>query len=82
MNFSAAFSEFEYDFDILSHIQVNNDLFLTLKLHDKEGVSGLALAKRRIKADGDESMEFVGFWKNHELLDRFVLNLVVVCFTS
>ena len=82
MSSSAAFSGSRLEADILGHIQINNDLFLTLELHNKERVSGLALAERRVKAYCNESMEFVGFWKNHKLLDRFVLNFVIVGFTA
>jgi len=63
---------------LLRHIHVNDNFFFALELHNKEGITGLTLAQGWIEADGDESMEFIGLRKQHELLDSLVLYLVVV----
>ena len=64
----------------LALVQVEDDshLLVLLKLHDDEGIPGLALAQRRIQANTQHAVHVVGLGQHHELLDGVVLDLVVV----
>ena len=64
------------------HVEVEINFLVALELHHEERITRLSLAKWRIETDGDQSVHVVGFWQNHELLDRVELDLVVVCFTA
>lgn len=67
---------------VLSHVQLDDDFLLALELHDKERIPRLALSKRRVQTDGDQSVQIVGLWQKHKFLDMLVLDFVVVGFTT
>lgn len=67
---------------VLVKVEVNSDFLVLLELHHNEGVSRLTLTQGRIQTHNKHVVHLVRLWKDHELLDGFVLNLVVVGFAS
>lgn len=66
----------------LTHVEVDGTLVVFLELHHHERVSSLTLSQRRIQANNKQEMQIIGLGKDHKLLDRLVLNLVIVCFAT
>lgn len=65
--------------NVLSHVELYDDLFLPFELHDEEGISCLTLSKRRVQSDCNQSVQIVRLRQKHELLNMLVLYFVVVC---
>ncbi len=62
----------------LGHVEIELNLVITFELHDQERITRLALSQRWIQTDGDEGMRLIGLRQQHKLLDRVILDLVVV----
>ena len=63
---------------LVRDVEVQSDLLIALELHDEEGVSGLALAERRIQPNTEHKVHVVGLREDNKLFDVVVLDLVVV----
>ena len=68
--------------EILFHIQFNFHIFFPCELYDEESIAGLSLTERRIDAHDKQDVGVVWFGEEEEFDDLFVVDFVVVCFTS
>ena len=67
---------------LLCNVQVKSNLLVGLELHDHERITGLTLAKGRVKTNAEQEVDLVRLGEHHELFDVIVLNLVVVCLAA